>query len=127
MKRFGYLAVILILALGWMLAGCARQDSPPMGKLEDLTNKRIGVGSGTVYDKFVVEKFPAATAVRYIEQADLILAIKGEKIDAAITNFAAAKVMLKESPEIGILTDQVLSFPVGMGFQQKQSRPARSV
>lgn len=89
-----------------------------MAKLEDLANKRIGIYSGTVYDKFVVDNFPAATPMRYKDQADLILAIKGEKIDAAILNYAAAKIMLKANPEVGILTDQVLSLPIGIGFNK---------
>jgi polar amino acid transport system substrate-binding protein len=117
-KKYGCVAAILMLALGWMLAGCSKQDAPPMAKLEDLANKRIGIYSGTVYDKFVVDNFPAATPMRYKDQADLILAIKGEKIDAAILNYAAAKIMLKANPEVGILTDQVLSLPIGIGFNK---------
>ena len=117
-KKYGCLAAIALLALGWMLAGCSKQNDPPMAKLEDLANKRIGIYSGTVYDKFVVDNFPAATPLRYKDQADIILAIKGEKIDAAILNYAAAKIMLKANPEIGVLTDQVLSLPIGIGFNK---------
>ena len=89
-----------------------------MAQLDDLSHKRIGVGGGTVYDRFAAEKFPAATTLRYKEQSDLILAIKSEKIDAAITNLAAAKIMLKANPDIGILTDKVLDFPIGIGFHK---------
>ena len=118
MKKYGPWVVALTLVFCLMIAGCTKQADQPMAKLEDLANKRVGVGSGTVYDKYVVEKFPAATAMRYSDQADLILAIKSEKIDAAITNLAAARLMLKSNPEVGILTDQVLAFPVGLGFNK---------
>jgi polar amino acid transport system substrate-binding protein len=118
MRKYGCLAAILILALGWMLTGCSKQEAPPMAKLEDLAHKRIGIYSGTMYDKFVVDTFPEATPMRYKDQADLILAIKGEKIDAAILNYAAAKIMLKTNIEVGILTDQVLSLPIGVGFNK---------
>lgn len=118
MKPYRRLIIGVICMLSLIFSGCLKQENPPMAKLEDLANKRIGVGGGTVYDQFVVNKFPAATALRYKEQSDLILALKGEKVDAAITNLAAAKIMLKPNPEIGILTDEVLNFPIGIGFSK---------
>lgn len=36
----------------------------------------------------------------------------------AITNYAAAKNMLKDNADVGILTDQILTFPIGIGFNK---------
>jgi His/Glu/Gln/Arg/opine family amino acid ABC transporter permease subunit len=101
-----------------LLAGCSKQETTKMATIEDMANKRIGVCSGFIYDKFATERFPAATIHRYNSQTDLLLAVKSEKVDVAITNYAAAKIMLKDNSEVGILTDEILTFPIGVGFNK---------
>jgi polar amino acid transport system substrate-binding protein len=107
-------ASVLMLSL---LSGCTPKTLT-LSTLDDLSDKRIGVYVGTIYDKFATERFPSATIMQYNGQADLVLAIKTEKIDAAITNLAAARNMIAANPEIGILTDKVLNFSVGFGFNK---------
>jgi len=117
-KNATYLLVILILFIS-LLAGCSKQAPPTrLATVDDMANKRIGVCSGFIYDKFATERFPAATILRYNSQTDLLLAVKSEKADVAITNFAAAKNMLKDNAEVGILTDEILTFPIGVGFSK---------
>ena len=118
MKRTGNRLLIILLLFVSLLAGCSKQETTKMASVEDMANKRIGVCSGFIYDKFATERFPAATVLRYNSQSDLLLALKSDKVDVAITNFAAAKNMLKTSPEVGILTDEILTFPIGVGFSK---------
>lgn len=120
MKKTTHLLLLLSLFLLLLLsaAGCAKQDLAPIKTVDDLSNKRIGICSGTIYDKFTTTRFPAAQVLRYNEQSDLIVALKNDKIDAAITNFAAARHMLKTNQEIGILSDEILTFPIGIGFNK---------
>ena len=118
MKRTGNRLLIILLLFVSLLAGCGKQETTKMATVEDMANKRIGVCSGFIYDKFATERFPAATVLRYNSQSDLLLALKSDKVDVAITNFAAAKNMLKTSPEVGILTDEILTFPIGVGFSK---------
>ncbi|MBP2663032.1 MAG: HisJ [Firmicutes bacterium] len=120
MKKLDYIILLCILLL--LASGCAKQDTAQMTTINDVANKRIGVCTGTIYDKFAAERFPAATIMHYTEQADLVLAIKSNKIDVAITTLSATKNMLKTNDDVGILTDDVLSIPIGIGFNK--SNPA---
>lgn len=117
MKRSIYiiLGILLLLAL---FSGCAKNETAKMATIDDLTDKRIGVYTGTIYDKFAVKRFPDATIMHYNSISDFVLALKSNKINAAITNLYSAKNVTKTNPEIGILTDDVLSFPIGIGFNK---------
>jgi len=116
MKKIGYIVMLLMSLL--LVSGCAKQDTAQMATINDVENKRIGVYTGTIYDKFAVQRFPSATVMQYNGQADLILALKSGKVDVVITNLYAAKDMMKTNDDVGILTDDVLNFPVGIGFNK---------
>lgn len=118
MKKIGCCLIFLLMLSMVLLGGCGKQEAAQMATIEDMANKRIAVCSGVIYDKFASERFPTATVLRYNAQSDLLLALKSDKVDVAITNLAAAKSMLKTSPEIGILTEELLTFPIGVGFSK---------
>ena len=103
-----------------LLSGCAKNESEKFSSIDDLNNKRFGVYTGTIYDKFAVERFPDATIMRYNSISDFILALKDNKIDAAISNLYSVKNAMKSNPEIAILTDDVLTFPIGIGFSKSK-------
>ncbi len=116
MKKISYIVMLIMSLL--LVSGCAKQDTAQMATINDVANKRIGVYTGTIYDKFAVQRFPSATVMQYNGQADLILALKSGKVDVVITNLYAAKDMMKTNDDVGILTDDVLNFPVGIGFNK---------
>ncbi len=89
-----------------------------MHSLDDIANKKVGVYSGTIHDGFVANKFPGAEIKRYNSTADMILALKTGKIDVAFSDLYSAKVLMKNNPEIGILTDDALSMKLGIGFSK---------
>jgi polar amino acid transport system substrate-binding protein len=110
--------LLILLLLMTLLAGCAQNETPKMATIDDVATKRIGVYVGTIYDKFAVNRFPKATILRYNSISDFILALKNNKIDVAISNLYSAKNVTKANPEIGILTDDLLNFPIGIGFNK---------
>lgn len=117
MKNIVYIVAAFILCL--VHNGiCADNKAVKMSIIDDVSNKRIGVYTGTIYDKFAVERFPDATILRYNSIADFILALMNNKIDVAISNLYSAKNVIKTNPAIGILTDDVLSFDIGIGFNK---------
>jgi len=117
LKKIICVLLILFLFLS-LLSGCAPKTDERLAGIDDLKDKRIGVYTGTIYDKFAVEHFPSAQIMRYNSISDFVLALKDNKIDAAISNLYSAKNVINTNPEIGILTDEVLSFPIGIGFNK---------
>jgi polar amino acid transport system substrate-binding protein len=117
LKKSINLLLILLLLMA-LVGGCAQNQTAKMATLDDIATKRIGVYVGTIYDKFAVNRFPKATILRYNSISDFVLALKNKKIDVAISNLYSAKNAMKTNPEIGILTDNLLSFPLGIGFNK---------
>ncbi|MEN6349972.1 MAG: ABC transporter permease subunit [Syntrophomonas sp.] len=89
-----------------------------LGQLDDIADKRVGVNTGTIYDGFVVKKYPQAKILRYDSTADMVMAIKTDKIDVAVLDCLSANVLVKNNSDIGILSDDVMSMPLGIGFNK---------
>jgi polar amino acid transport system substrate-binding protein len=90
-----------------------------MTNLEDLADKRIGVYSGTVHDQFVQDNFPSAELFRYNTTTDMIVALKSDKIDAAFFDLFSARVVMNNNPDLGILSEDALDLPLGIGFNKQ--------
>ena len=116
LKISRYLIMILLLVV--LVSACGQQDSGKMATIDDVANKKIGVYTGTIYDKFARERFPAATILHYNQATDFPLALKSGKIDVAIGNLYQAQNLVQANPELAILTDDVLNFPIGIGFNK---------
>jgi polar amino acid transport system substrate-binding protein len=97
-----------------------QQSTGTMSNVEDLADKRIGIFTGTVYDGFISKKYPDAQIFRFEGTADLILSVSSGKIDAAMFDLITARIILKKIPELGLLTDDVLTLPLGVGFNKKE-------
>lgn len=96
-------------------------EQVPAGKLasvDDLADKKIGIFTGTIYDGFIAKKYPKAEIFRYESIADLTLSVQTGKIDAAMFDLATAKLVLKHNPELALLSDDVLTMPLGVGFHK---------
>lgn len=90
--------------------------------LADIADKKVGVYAGTVHDDFVVKNYPKATVSRFNTTSDMILALNTEKIDVCLLDLYASKTLIKENPQIGILTEDVLTQPLGYGFNKNNSK-----
>ncbi len=88
---------------------------------DDLADKKIGVYEGTVHDAFVAKKYPKASILRYKSTADMMLSVRDGKIDAAFYDLNTARIMIKQNQDLGILSDNILSMPLGIGFSKKNS------
>lgn len=89
-----------------------------MKVLDDIANKVVGVYAGSIHDGFVERTYPKAEIKRFNAWADMILSLKADKLDVALVDLCSAKVLLKSNPEIGILTEEALTLPVGIGFNK---------
>jgi polar amino acid transport system substrate-binding protein len=89
-------------------------DSP-----EDLANGSIGVLLGSVHDTYALRHFPQAAVKQYKSPSDLILAVKSQRIDAAIYTRETLVDILRDDPTLGLLGDSLQEYPIGMGFNQE--------
>jgi polar amino acid transport system substrate-binding protein len=94
-------------------------ETGKMVKVDDIADKRVGVFSGTIHDGFVARKYPNAQIFRYDGSADMMLSLKTDKIDAAMFDAITAGLILKRNPDLGLLSDDVLSMELGVGFNKK--------
>lgn len=98
-------AVVSLLLVG---AGCGQRDK--FTELKQLDGKEFAVPTGTVADKLVLTRFPAAKFKYFNSVVDAALAVKAGKADAAaydepiLKNIAAKNGGLKVLPEM-ITTD----------------------
>ncbi|MFZ4464836.1 MAG: ABC transporter permease subunit, partial [Bacteroidales bacterium] len=86
--------------------------------LDDIADKRIGIFTGTVHDAFIGEKWPKAQVFRFESRADLMTSVRTGKIDAAMFDLITARLILKHNPDLGILSEDVLTMPLGVGFNK---------
>ena len=100
-----------------------KQDNDEKLKvLDDIHDKTAGVYAGTIHDKFVADNYPDAEINRFNTPSDILLSLKMSKVDVAFLDLAAAKVMMKNNPEIGILTEDALTLPIAVGFNKNNAK-----
>ena len=96
----------------------AKSVAPRFSKIDDIADKTIGIYSGTVHDAFIAKKYPKAKVKMFDLSADMILSLETGKIDVAMFDLSASNVILKNRPELGLLCDDVLTMPLGVGFNK---------
>ena len=100
----------------------ATESAGKMKSADDLADKRIGIFAGTVHDAFVAGKYPKAQVFQYSSSADMMLSLKTDKIDAAMFDVITARLLLKHSEDIGILTDSIFNMLLGVGFNKNNPK-----
>jgi len=93
-------------------------DKNKMAVLDDIADKRIGVFTGTVHDVLVSKKYPKAQIFRFDGSTDMVAALSGDKIDVAMLDHITARLIMKKNNDLGLLTDDVLNMPMGVGFNK---------
>ena len=114
--RLLWFVAISVLVASTGAPDAASAKNAKFSSLEDLKTKRFGVYTGTVHDGFVSQKYPKADLKRYDNTADMVLSLKSDKVDVVLLDIITAKVILKHNPELGILQENVLNMPLGVGF-----------
>src|SRR5436190_10431016 len=115
---------MFLAALGF-LGGSGNAESAGSGsklaQVEDLKDKRIGVLLGSAHVDYVTKTWPRATLLQYSSPADLLLAIKTGKADAALSDAEPLREMLREDRTLGVLGDNLFAFPEGVGFSKENA------
>lgn len=98
--------------------------APQFGLLrtpQDLRDKRIGVLMGSAHDSYATANFPKARIQRYQGAADVTLAVRSGKVDAALFDGEPLRDVLREDDTLAIFGDPLFSFPVAAGFRKEST------
>ncbi|MFZ1574636.1 MAG: transporter substrate-binding domain-containing protein, partial [Chromatiaceae bacterium] len=89
--------------------------------LDDLARGRMGVILGTVFAPYVEQAYPQARVTTFNSTTDQVIALKTGKVDTAIFDAISAQAIIKAHPELGILDEGFLIYPLGIGFRRDRS------
>lgn len=96
-------------------------QSPLTSKLssvDDLKDKRIGVLMGSAHENYATKTYPHATILQYKSPADVILAVKTNKVDVALYDTEPLRNIIRQDNSLGVLGDSLFSFDLGIGFNK---------
>ncbi|MGJ0484809.1 MAG: ABC transporter permease subunit [Methylomicrobium sp.] len=89
-----------------------------LASVADLKDKRIGVLVGSAHDIYAAKNFPAATILQYKSPADVALAVKTGKVDAALFDAEPLREIMWRDDSFGLVGDSLFDFDVGVGFKK---------
>ena len=114
---------LIFLAMLGFIAGGGKTEAamPKLAHVDDLKDKRIGALQGSAHVDYVEKTWPRATLLQYSSPADLLLAVKTGKVDAALSDAEPLREMLREDKTLGVLGDNLFSFPEGVGFRKENT------
>jgi polar amino acid transport system substrate-binding protein len=95
-----------------------RSEPKKLAHVDDLEARRIGVLQGSAHVDYIEKTWPRATLLQYNTPADLLLAVKTGKVDAALSDAEPLREMLRADKTLGVLGESLFSFPEGAGFRK---------
>ena len=87
-----------------------------LASVDDLKDKRIAVLLGSAHDIYAMKNYPNATILQFKSAADVALAVKTGKVDAALFDAEPLRELMRRDDSLGVLGDSLFSFSVGVGF-----------
>ncbi len=108
---------------GIVPAASADDGALPAGvyaSLDELSDKVIGVQTGTSFDQLVGERLPNAKKEYYNTKVDLINALTGHKVDASVMDEPVIKATMKAHEEITYVPEYLNRFEFGLVFPKNE-------
>jgi polar amino acid transport system substrate-binding protein len=121
---------IFILSIAFLLPSLSNANSATqqgassatqLRSVDDLKEKRIGVLMGSAHESYAVKNYPNATVLQYNSPADVLLAVKTGKVDAALYDAEPLREIFRQDDSLALLGEPLFSFDVGVGFNKKNS------
>lgn len=100
------ISCLLLIVFCFLITGC-NNDLKTIDGIEDLSDSKIGVYTGSEYDTLLKEKISDAKPAYYNSYSDEISALKSGKIDAFLTDEPLAKEILKNNDGLKILDEKL--------------------
>ncbi|MFO7445596.1 MAG: transporter substrate-binding domain-containing protein, partial [Ignavibacteriaceae bacterium] len=108
--------VILVKAANSEMA--EEKKNLPLNLAGKLKNKRVAVLVGSTHDTYATQNFTGSEVMQYKVPADIMLAVKTGKADAAIYITQTLMEMVRKDNSLTIVGDTLFSSEVGMGFNK---------
>ncbi|MGR9046844.1 MAG: transporter substrate-binding domain-containing protein, partial [Gammaproteobacteria bacterium] len=96
----------------------AVKQTTKLASTADLKDKRIGVLVGSAHDTYATRNYPDATILQYKTPADVALAVKTGKVDAALFDAEPLHEIMRQDDSLGLVGDSLFNFDVGAGFKK---------
>ncbi len=102
----------------------AQTSGPDRGRratlvsIDDVKDKRIGVLMGSAHDTYATKNYPNATIYQYRSPADVALAVKSGKVDAALFDAEPLREIMRQDDSYALLGESLFDFDVGSGFRK---------
>jgi polar amino acid transport system substrate-binding protein len=100
----------------------AQTGAAKMVSASDISDKRVGVLLGSAHDTYATKTYPNAKVLQYRTAADLALAVRVGKVDAALYDEEPLHDILRDDTTLGILGESLFSFSVGVGFNKNSGQ-----
>ncbi|MFM2094409.1 MAG: hypothetical protein RIS70_1533, partial [Planctomycetota bacterium] len=96
-----------------------RSPVKKLASVDDLKRSKVGVLQGSAHESWVQKNLPDATMLTYKAVADVNLALKQKKVDAALYDAETLAALMREDSAIGRINEPLFSFNVGAGFHKE--------
>ena len=91
---------------------------PEFTSFEELTDKRVGILTGTPFDDSVLARNPDIEILYYTTLPDMIMALKSHKIDACAANIAVATFNANKDDELEVFPTPFYVTDIGLAFSK---------
>ena len=92
--------------------------------IDQLADKRIGVQTGTSFDKMIEERLPDAEIKYFNSKADEVAALTGDKVDAFVVDEAVARILMSEEDSLTCLPEYLNTFDAALVFAKNEKGEA---
>ena len=115
------LNILIMITMSLVLFSCSDTDNrQAITSIDDLKDKRIGIKQGTIYDSISKRLFPDAQFFYFNNDADLTVALKGNKIDGFAGDDAIITEIVNQNPEIAKIGEHVSTIDVCLVFAKNE-------
>lgn len=123
LKRNSFLILMIICIF---ITGCSN-NFKIINIIDDLSSSKIGVYTGSEYDKLLEQKLVDSIPAYYNSYSDEISALKSGKIDAFLTDEPLAKEILKNNSGLKILEEKLTEDSYAFAINPKENELKKEI
>lgn len=106
--------VLLVAKAGTGSAAAGQIRSPA-----DFPGKRVAVLLGSAHEAWMRAHYPGSELLQFQSVPDVVLAVTSGKADGGLMDADPLKEILATNPTLGVMTPDLFSFPVAVGFAKE--------